>query len=128
MPSPLALLVARPSSSDRQATRWCRLSRAARPFASSRVDASQVEVGDIVLARVAGAMYLHLVSAVDHDRARVQISNNRGRVNGSTGHAHVYGICTVVNRSRPDPTLGRCSQRSLAAPRCRADPLRTRHR
>jgi Peptidase S24-like len=61
------------------------------------VDASQVEVGDIVLARVAGAMYLHIVSAVDHDRARVQISNNRGRVNGWTGHARVYGICTVVN-------------------------------
>lgn len=61
------------------------------------VDAAKVEVGDIVLARVAGTTYLHLVSAVDHDRARVQISNNRGRVNGWTGHARVYGICTSVD-------------------------------
>ena len=66
------------------------------------VDATGVEVGDIVLVRVASTTYLHLVSAVDHDRARVQISNNRGRVNGWTGHARVYGICTVVNDvSRP---------------------------
>jgi hypothetical protein len=50
-----------------------------------------------LLVRVAGTNYLHLVSAVDPDRARVQISNNRGRVNGWTGHARVYGICTLVN-------------------------------
>ncbi|GGN61882.1 hypothetical protein GCM10010112_19470 [Actinoplanes lobatus] len=55
-----------------------------------------VEVGDIVLARVAGTTYLHLVSAVDHARKRVQISNNRGRVNGWTSHARVYGICVRV--------------------------------
>src|SRR5687768_5031820 len=58
------------------------------------VDPAAVEVGDIVLARVAGTVYLHLVSAVDATRNRVQISNNRGRVNGWTGHAKVYGICT----------------------------------
>ncbi|HKD98343.1 MAG TPA: hypothetical protein VKB69_12250, partial [Micromonosporaceae bacterium] len=29
-------------------------------------------------------VYLHLVSAVDRSRGRVQISNNRGRVNGWT--------------------------------------------
>ena len=55
-----------------------------------------VEPGDIVLARVAGSVYLHLVSAVDHERRRVQISNNRGHVNGWTGHARVYGICIRV--------------------------------
>jgi hypothetical protein len=66
------------------------------------VDATKVEVSDIVLVRVAGTTYLHLVSAVDHARARVQISNNRGRVNGWTSHARVYGICTLVNDvSRP---------------------------
>jgi hypothetical protein len=32
------------------------------------VDPAKVEVGDIVLARVAGAVYLHLVSAVDQAR------------------------------------------------------------
>jgi len=60
------------------------------------VDPATVEAGDIVLARVAGAVYLHLVSAVDHGRGRVQISNNRGRVNGWTSHARVFGICTAV--------------------------------
>jgi hypothetical protein len=60
------------------------------------VDPARVEVGDIVLARVAGTVYLHLVSAVDPARARVQISNNKGRVNGWTGAARVFGICLDV--------------------------------
>lgn len=63
----------------------------------SPVDPAKVEVGDIVLAKVAGTVYLHLVSAVDAAGARVQISNNRGRVNGWTGHAKVYGICVAVD-------------------------------
>lgn len=71
------------------------------------VDPSRVEVGDIVLARVAGAVYLHLVSAVDAGRGRVQISNNRGRVNGWTNHARVYGICTVVNGQPRPRTAGK---------------------
>ncbi|MEU6309355.1 S26 family signal peptidase [Streptomyces sp. NPDC047014] len=61
------------------------------------VDPAKLEAGDIVLARVAGTVYLHLVSAVDPARGRVQISNNRGRVNGWTGHARVFGICTSVD-------------------------------
>ncbi|NUR47456.1 MAG: S26 family signal peptidase [Hamadaea sp.] len=61
------------------------------------VDAAKVEVGDIVLAKVAGTVYLHLVSAVNHAAGRVQISNNRGRVNGWTSHARVFGICTSVD-------------------------------
>ncbi|WP_281897704.1 hypothetical protein [Phytohabitans aurantiacus] len=60
------------------------------------VDPARVEVGDIVLAKVAGTIYLHLVSAVD-PTGRVQISNNRGRVNGWTNHARVYGICIAVD-------------------------------
>ncbi len=60
------------------------------------VDPARVEVGDIVLARVAGTVYLHLVSAVDPARARVQISNNKGRVNGWTSAARVFGICLAV--------------------------------
>ncbi|MFE5973233.1 S24 family peptidase [Streptomyces sp. NPDC056460] len=61
------------------------------------VDPSKVEVGDIVLARVSGTVYLHLVSSVDRARKRVQISNNRGRVNGWTSHARVFGICVAVD-------------------------------
>ncbi|MFI0452301.1 hypothetical protein [Actinomadura sp. 6N118] len=60
------------------------------------VDPAKLEVGDIVLAKVAGTVYLHLVSALDPARGRVQISNNRGRVNGWTHHARVYGICLAV--------------------------------
>ena len=66
------------------------------------VDAAKLQVGDIVLAKVAGTVYLHLVSAVDRARGRVQISNNRGRVNGWTSVAKVFGICTAVDgRERP---------------------------
>ncbi len=66
------------------------------------VNAGRLEAGDIVLAKVAGTVYLHKVSAVDHANARVQISNNRGRVNGWTNHARVYGICTnVAGTARP---------------------------
>lgn len=61
------------------------------------VDPSKLEVGDIVLARVAGTVYLHLVSSVDPARKRVQISNNRGRINGWTSHDRVFGICLTVD-------------------------------
>jgi hypothetical protein len=64
------------------------------------VNPAKVEVGDIVLARVAGTVYLHLVSAVDASTGRVQISNNRGRVNGWTNHARIYGICVAVDDAR----------------------------
>ena len=69
------------------------------------VDPGAVEVGDIVLARVAGTVYLHLVSAVD--AGRVQISNNRGRVNGWTNHARVYGICVAVEGVPRPRTAGK---------------------
>jgi hypothetical protein len=61
------------------------------------VDPAKLEVGDIVLARVAGTVYLHLVSAVDQARKRVQISNNHGRVNGWTSHDRVFGICVAID-------------------------------
>lgn len=61
------------------------------------VDPSKLEVGDIVLARVAGTVYLHLVWSVDLARKRVQISNNRGRINGWTSHERVFGICVAVD-------------------------------
>jgi hypothetical protein len=64
------------------------------------VDPARVEVGNIVLAKVAGKVYLYLVSAVDHGTGRLQISSNRGRVNGWTSHARVFGICTSVDGVR----------------------------
>lgn len=52
-----------------------------------RVDPATVKKGDIVLARVNGKFYLHLVSAVEKDR--VQISNNHKHVNGWTPRSNV---------------------------------------
>lgn len=60
------------------------------------VTAAEVEVGDVVLCRVAGNVYLHLVTAVqgtDDDR-RVQIGNMRGRINGWT--RAIYGRATEI--------------------------------
>ena len=71
------------------------------------VDPAKVEVGDIVLARVAGTTYLHLVSAVDASRGRVQISNNRGRVNGRTTYTRLYGICMTVDGVPRPRTTGK---------------------
>ena len=75
------------------------------------VDPAKVEVGDIVLVRVAGTTYLHLVSAVNATAGRVQISNNRGRVNGWTNHARVYGICTAVDGVPRPRTADKTRQR-----------------
>jgi hypothetical protein len=71
------------------------------------VDPAKVDVGDIVLARVAGTVYLHLVSAVDRPKSRVQISNNRGRINGWTGYQRVHGICVAVDGIRRSGAEGK---------------------
>ena len=44
------------------------------------VDSSKLKVGDIVLCKVNGYEYLHLVKAIQGER--FQIGNNRGRING----------------------------------------------
>ncbi|MFD5436237.1 S26 family signal peptidase [Kitasatospora sp. NPDC127067] len=77
------------------------------------VDPSKLELGDIVLARVAGTVYLHLVSALDPARRRVQISNNRGRINGWTGHDRVFGICVAVEGT---PRAGAAGKTPAASP------------
>src|SRR5258707_11471729 len=53
------------------------------------VDPSTLEVGDIVLCKVSGNEYLHLVKAISG--SRFQIGNNRGHVNGWIGPASIYG-------------------------------------
>lgn len=57
-------------------------------------DSATLAVGDIVLVRVKGNDYLHLVKAVD--RGRLQIGNNRGGINGWVGPNAVYGRATKV--------------------------------
>lgn len=67
------------------------------PINLAPVNPSKLEKGDIVLAKVSGRRYTHKVSAVDHGKQRIQISNNHGGVNGWTSYDQVYGICTHVS-------------------------------
>jgi hypothetical protein len=58
------------------------------------VDAANLSVGDIVLCRVRGAEYLHLVKAIQG--GRFQIGNNRGGINGWIGENGILGRCVTV--------------------------------
>jgi len=57
-------------------------------------DVATLKVGDIVLCKVGGNEYLHLVKAIQG--TRFQIGNNRGFVNGWVGPNAIYGICVKV--------------------------------
>jgi hypothetical protein len=58
------------------------------------VDPEALAVGDIVLCKVNGCEYLHLVKAIQGPR--FQIGNNRGRINGWISAAQIFGKCTRV--------------------------------
>lgn len=53
------------------------------------VGAETLNVEDVVLVRVKGNDYLHLIKAIDG--ARFQIGNNRGGINGWVGRQAIYG-------------------------------------
>lgn len=53
-----------------------------------------LEVGDIVLVKVHGNVYLHLIKAING--SRFQIGNNRGGINGWVGANCIYGIATHI--------------------------------
>jgi SOS-response transcriptional repressor LexA len=53
-----------------------------------------LEKGDIVLCKVNGREYLHLIKAING--ARFQIGNNRGRINGWIGTNSIFGKCVNV--------------------------------
>ena len=53
------------------------------------VDIYSLSVGDIVLCRVRGCEYLHLIKAIDGKR--FQIGNNKGHINGWIGPEAIYG-------------------------------------
>ncbi|HMA35441.1 MAG TPA: S24 family peptidase [Chloroflexia bacterium] len=57
-------------------------------------DPAKLAAGDIVLVRVNGHVYLHLIKAID--RGRFLIGNNRGGVNGWVGPDCIYGVATRV--------------------------------
>jgi hypothetical protein len=58
------------------------------------VDPATLQVDDIVLCRVRGSEYLHLVKAIQG--ARFQIGNNRGFINGWIGADSVFGKCIRI--------------------------------
>jgi hypothetical protein len=58
------------------------------------VDPNSLQVGDIVLCKVNGNQYLHLVKAKQGNR--FLIGNNRGRTNGWVSANGIYGKCTRV--------------------------------
>ena len=60
-------------------------------------DPDSLVVGDIVLVRVKGTDYLHLVKAIDG--SRFQIGNNRGRINGWVGRSAIYGRAIEIESS-----------------------------
>lgn len=59
-------------------------------------DTSTLTVGDIVLCKVAGNEYLHLIKAIQDER--FQIGNNRGFINGWIGAHGIYGRCVRVEQ------------------------------
>ncbi|HKR32826.1 MAG TPA: hypothetical protein VJT08_20265 [Terriglobales bacterium] len=61
----------------------------------SPLDDREPQVGDIVLCKVNGMQYLHLVKAISGER--YQIGNNRGRINGWTSRRNIFGICTQIS-------------------------------
>jgi len=53
------------------------------------VETETLAVGDIVLCKVKGSEYLHLVKAIQ--TGRFQIGNNRGLINGWIGASSIFG-------------------------------------
>jgi hypothetical protein len=52
-------------------------------------DDTKLSKDDIVLCKVHGSQYLHLISAVKGEQ--FQISNNHGHVNGTINRTSIYG-------------------------------------
>ncbi|MBE7169024.1 MAG: S24/S26 family peptidase [Williamsia sp.] len=50
--------------------------------------------GDIVLCKVNGSQYLHLIKAIQGER--FQIGNNQGKINGWITRNSIYGICIDI--------------------------------
>lgn len=60
------------------------------------VAADVLQVGDIVLCKVNGRQYLHLIKAIKP--GQFQIGNNKGRINGWCSAGCIYGIVSKVEK------------------------------
>lgn len=58
------------------------------------VSKEDISVGDIVLCKVNGGQYLHIVKAIQGERYK--IGNNRGHINGWTSIGSIYGKCIRI--------------------------------
>jgi|SRR5215203_2002562 len=54
----------------------------------------KLQLNDIVLCKVNGSQYLHLIKAIQGNR--YQIGNNIGRINGWIIQNAIFGICINV--------------------------------
>jgi hypothetical protein len=57
-------------------------------------DHAMLQVDDIVLCKVHGAEYLHLIKAIQGQR--FQIGNNKGYINGWIGPNSIFGRCVKI--------------------------------
>jgi peptidase S24-like protein len=64
------------------------------PVTLNPCDPQELLVGDIVLVKVKGRVYLHLIKA--KNKGRFLIGNNRGGINGWVGANSIYGIATKI--------------------------------
>jgi hypothetical protein len=55
----------------------------------------ELDVGDIVLCKVHGREFLHIIKAVKGEQ--YQIGNNHGGINGWTSNHQIYGKCIHVS-------------------------------
>ena len=58
------------------------------------IDPAMLGVGDIVLCKVNGREYLHLIKAIRG--SQFQIGNNRGHINGWVSGRSIFGKCISV--------------------------------
>lgn len=66
------------------------------PVSPDMIEAGDITTGDVVYSRVRGVLRLHLITAIDTAKKRVQISNNHGHTNGWTSYDRVYGVLTKI--------------------------------
>lgn len=58
------------------------------------LDGSQLQKGDIVLCKVKGNEYIHLIKAIKG--SQYLIGNNKGGLNGWISVNSIYGKCTKI--------------------------------
>jgi hypothetical protein len=61
-----------------------------------KVPVSAFRVGDAAYCKVKGSIFLHLITAIDKEGGRYQISNNHGHVNGWATAFNMYGLCVKI--------------------------------